>query len=109
MPKIKVKLTINNIIEEKQANIKNDTITYTEADNTKVSYSYKNNILKRENGDLKMVYNFDKGEGTISIKELDSKINVKIKTKSIKRKDNNIKVEYEIEKNTFKYGIEEIK
>ena len=114
--KIKVKIQIKNNHGDNKfdtiAILQDEVIKYTEEDNTKVKYNYKNNELIRENNELLMKYSFNSDKitkGEILVKELDRNLDIEIKTKSIDRKDNDLKVEFSIEDEKFIYRIEEVK
>lgn len=116
MPKINIKVTINNLEEntsyEVPAIITEEIIKYKEPNYTMVTYNFKDNSLFRENDELRMEYYFNsekKTKGSINIKELNKKIDLEIKTKKIERKNNNIEIEFIIDSNIFLYKIEEIK
>lgn len=110
--KIKIQVTIQNkeqkINEEYKAiYIEQDKIIkYLEKENTKVEFDIKELILKRENDDLKMLYDFKKKIGSIYIKELKKILDVEIKHIEIKQKENQIKIQYRIEQDLFIYSIQ---
>ncbi|MBQ2639656.1 MAG: hypothetical protein IJF92_02720 [Bacilli bacterium] len=113
MPKIKIKTSLKNDIEEikEQTNAKldKDKISYYEKSKTKVIYNYKNNVLTRDNNEINMIYTFNKNKettGKILIKELNKELNVKIKTEELKQKDHNLEVKFIVENQTFIYKIE---
>ena len=116
MPKIDIKVTIKNDLEdssyETSAIIHDGIIAYKEKDDTKVMYSLETNSLVRENDELRMDYLFDmskKTNGTITIKEYNKDVYVSILTKKIERKNNDIEVHFSIEDKEFLYKVEEIK
>lgn len=115
MSKIEIKVTIQN--EETnsqyktQAILQENLLKYKEDNNTTVTYNYKENILLRENSDLKMNYSFSRGKksiGNIIIKDIDRQIPIEIMTKNLEKKKNNLLVEFSIEEKPFIYKIEEI-
>lgn len=110
--KIKIQVTIQSkeqkINEEYKAiYIEQDKIIkYLEKENTKVEFDMKELILKRENNELKMLYDFKKEKGSIYIKELKKTLDVEIKHIEIKQKENQIKIQYKIEQDLFIYSIQ---
>jgi hypothetical protein len=116
MSKIKVKINITSSNDtntyKTTAIIQDNIIKYLEDNKTTTTYDYNNQLLTRENKELKMRYTFnlkDKTQGSIFIKELNKELNVEIETKKIERKDNNIKIKFIIENDIFLYEIEELK
>lgn len=112
MPVIKIKSIITNkeekIITKTKGIIIDNTIKYQENDDTKVIFNYNNYELIRENKDYKIIYNFSKEQGNITIKEINSIINIPLKTIKITQKEQFINIEYQIEEKIFNYRIEEI-
>ena len=109
MPKIKIKVTIQNNNYKTNAIIREDSISYQEEDQTRVNYNYRNNILIRENNNIKMEYDFLNKNGKILLKDLNKVLEIKIKVNKIKKENYNIEIEYEIENENINYRIEEIK
>ena len=116
MSKIKINITIKNpeanISKEVDAILQDEILKYKEEKDTSVKFSYKDNILVRENNDLRMDYSFLEGKttkGTILVKELNKNINVDIKTKNIKINENDIEIIFDVEENEFIYKVEVIK
>ncbi len=116
MSRNKIKVRIQNPEEdlaiETNAIIQDERILYQEPDQTKTQYSFKNNILVRENKDIRMEYTFIKKkttEGIIYLKDYNKEIRILINTKKIDKKDNNIKIQYKVDNNEFIYEIEVIK
>lgn len=116
MSKVRIKVDINNSEEnnskEIDAIISNNKLKYKEDDKTTVVYSYLENILIRENNELRMNYFFDlkkESTGNIYIKELNKKLEVKIKTTKLKIDNNNIEISFIVEDNKFNYKVEVIK
>ncbi len=116
MPKIDIKVTINNEIDQVdykvKAIIEEDLIKYLEPDKTVTTFNYQDNTLLRENNELRMEYHFDikkHTEGFIIVKEIDKTIKVKVKTNKIERNNHNIKINFNVEEKDFIYEIEEIK
>lgn len=112
MPKIKINVKLCNKEEKREWNvvgiIQEKKLKYKE-DDTIVTLDYEKHILKRDNKELKMVYNFKKKQGTITIKENNQIIEIPIETKNIKRKGNDIRIEYQIEDEVFIYQVKEEK
>lgn len=110
--KIKIQVTIQSkeqkINEEYKAiYIEQDKIIkYLEKENTKVEFDMKELILKRENNELKMLYDFKNEKGSIYIKELKKILDVEIKHIEIKQKESQIKIQYRIEQDLFIYSIQ---
>ena len=116
MPKLTIKVSIKNKENKSDlitiATVDNNEIKYKEEDKTLVTYDYRKQILKRENKEIKMIYNFDKDKSTkgyVKIKDLDEIIALNIKTHKIEKNKNNILIHYSTEDNNFFYEIEEIK
>ena len=109
--KVKIQVTIKN--KEQQINeeysaiyIENEKIIkYLEKDNTKVEFHYEKQTLRRENDELKMLYDFKNKKGNIYIKNLKSSLDIEIKNIKIKEKENEIRIQYEIEQDLFSYSI----
>ena len=112
MPKIKINVKLCNKEEKREWNvvgiIQEKILKYKE-DDTIVTLDYEKHILKRDNKELKMVYNFKKKQGKITIKENNQIIEIPIETKNIKRKGNDIRIEYQIEDEVFIYQVKEEK
>lgn len=112
MPKIKINVKLCNKEEKREWNvvgiIQEKILKYKE-DDTIVTLDYEKHILNRDNKELKMVYNFKKKQGTITIKENNQIIEIPIETKNIKRKGNDIRIEYQIEDEVFIYQVKEEK
>ncbi len=112
MPKIKINVKLCNKEEKREWNvvgiIQEKKLKYKE-DDTIVTLDYEKHILKRDNKELKMVYNFKKKQGKITIKENNQIIEIPIETKNIKRKGNDIRIEYQIEDEVFIYQVKEEK
>ncbi|MBQ6135211.1 MAG: hypothetical protein IJI60_02725 [Bacilli bacterium] len=116
MPKIKIRVSIiqeeKETKEEVNAIYQDNIFKYQEDKKTKVILDLNQNILLRENKELKMKYIFQEKEetdGIIESKELGKKIMVKIKTKKIERKENDIKITFQVEDQSFLYHIEVLK
>ncbi len=80
-------------------------IKYLEDKNTKVSFHLEKLLLKRENQDLKMEYDFKNKKGTIYLKEYKKFLEIIIDVKKIEQLMNQILIEYKIENNNFSYLI----
>ena len=116
MPKIKAIIRVENAnkIEEFKTNviIQDNFLKYKEKDNTTMIIDTKNNILVRENNNIKIEIPFSKNNktiGRINLKEMNKVLNVEVKTNKIEKENNNIEINYEIEKQKFIYNMEEIK
>lgn len=116
MPKKLVNITIKNGEESNKitvnAIVEDEKIKYLEKDNTIVVFKYKDNILIRENNDLRMEYIFkerQETEGILLIKEYNKEMSIKIYTEKIIKNDENLEVEFNIENNKFIYNIEVLK
>ena len=80
MSKVNIRITIinaeENIQEEVQGILQDNTLKYKEYDGTTVIYDYLKKSLLRENDELKMTYYFEKNKkttGTIFIKDIEKK------------------------------------
>ena len=114
MPKIDIEVTIKNseITDsyKVKAIINDSVIKYKEPDDTTVLFDYKENILTRENDQMKMIYNFNsKEDSIILVKDYNRHINLVIETIKLKKKDNNLEIEFKIDNEKFTYRIEELK
>ena len=109
----------DEIFEEKNINAerKNNLLFY-ELDDDKYELNInKNIILKKENQESILKFNFDENEKNIAeyyLKEFDSYINIKIKTNYIRNIDNEITINYDlyieddlVGNNTYKITIKE--
>lgn len=112
MPKVKINVKLYNKEEKRVWNvvgiIQEKILKYKE-DDTTVTFDYEKHILKRDNKELKMVYDFKENQGTFTIKENNQIIEIPIETKKIKRNVNDIIIEYQIEDEIFIYQVEEEK
>ena len=81
---------------------------YIEKDKTITSYDYQNDILKRENEEMQLEYQFKLNSNTtnsIFIKQLNKKFNIDIFTKEIVKTSTNLKIVYTIDNQEFTYEI----
>lgn len=119
MSKINVRITLktsDNIYTYEVSAIykdEEDILIYQEPteEKTLVKYNYSTQELTRENKELKMIYPFKKMKetnGTITMKELNNKLDLNIKTTEYLRCSNNITVDYTVEKEKYNYKIEVI-
>ena len=122
MNNLKIDIYLQNneeIFEEKNINAerKNNLLFY-ELDDDKYELNInKNIILKKENQESILKFNFDENEKNIAeyyLKEFDSYINIKIKTNYIRNIDNEITINYDlyieddlVGNNTYKITIKE--
>ena len=114
MSKIDIEVTIKNSevtdSYKVKAIINDSVIKYKEPEDTTVIFDYKENILTRENDQMKMIYNFnDKEDSIILVKDYNRHIDLVIKTNKIKKNDYNLEVDFAIDKEKFLYRIEELK
>jgi hypothetical protein len=116
MPKKEISYEIRNKEEKVSSNtiglLQENILKYKEKDNTIVHFHYNENILERENDDIKLKYRFkvkEKTIGIIHIKDLKKELKVEIITKSINKTNNNIEIHYQIEDNNYCYKLEVIK
>lgn len=89
-------------------NLNKKQIFYTEKDKTITTYDYENDILKRDNEQMCLEYQFRLNEKTINniyIKELKDTLKIELLTKSIIKQDNILKIVYSIDNNDFVYQI----
>ena len=115
MPKKEISYEIRNKEEKLSSNtigiLQDNILKYIEKDNTSVHYHYNENILERENDDIKLKYTFkvkEKTIGIIHIKDLKKDLEVDIITKSINKTNNSIEIHYQIEDNDYYYKLEVI-
>ena len=109
----------DEIFEEKNINAKRkNNLLFYELDDDKYELNInKNIILKKENQESILKFNFDENEKNIAeyyLKEFDSYINIKIKTNYIRNIDNEITINYDlyieddlVGNNTYKITIKE--
>ena len=97
---------------EEKVNVFNDVekniIFYIEKDKTTNTFDYKNNILKRDNEEMSLEFNFKLNEKTINniyIKELNNTMTVELITKEIIKEEKLLKIEYEMNNNSFVYPL----
>jgi len=116
MPKKKIKVLLQNNEEDLKLEVNaifmDNVLIYNESTTTKVKFYYNDNVLLRENNEIKMTYKFiknSKSEGIIFLKDLQKTIVVDLYTTKIEKRANNITVNFLIENNKFLYRIEEIK
>lgn len=122
MSNILVDILLKNndeIFEEKNINAKRkNNLLFYELDDDKYELNInKNIILKKENQESILKFNFDENEKNIAeyyLKEFDSYINIKIKTNYIRNIDNEITINYDlyieddlVGNNTYKITIKE--
>ena len=82
---------------------------YKEPDKTSTIYNYEKNILKRDNEQMSLEFEFklnEKTNNSIHIKELNNIINVEIFTHKIEKTNNGLIVIYEMNDTKFIYQIE---
>lgn len=106
-PDEKIEYVVNAILDS------NKILKYKDNDENKttVTFNYEEKVLKRENDNLYLEYEFNKDKvtkGTIVSKELGYELYINIKTKEIIFDKNNIYIEYCIEDKVYKYKIEVI-
>lgn len=100
MDKIKVNLKINDYKINETGIIDNDVIKITKED-TKLEYNLKNNILTRENNDMKQVINFKEQYFTYKLKEIPSEISEKINLISLTNQNKQVNIIYQIGEDIF--------
>lgn len=117
MPKLRLKVYLKTETEESFYETTGyyqkdqNKLTYREKDNTIVNYYYTDNILKRENNELTLKFEFKKDEqttGIIQVKGLNRELNVLLKTIKMSITEQNINIIYSIEDQKFNYKIEVI-
>lgn len=114
MPKANITVSIKNSTEESlekaTAIIRDDILLYKAKDNTITKYNYKENMLIRENDEMKMQYIFNPTKetlGRIFIKDLNNYINVRIKTEILKVNKHDIEIKFRIEEELFFFIVKE--
>ncbi len=82
-------------------------LSYVEKDDMKtfVSFNYKNNILKRDNNKMYMEFNFQKQNGYIFVKSLNTRFDIEIVVKNISFTSNSIVIEYYNNKEFYQYKV----
>ena len=76
MEKVKAKITINDYIIENQGIIDNEILTVNDNE-TKLSYDYKNNTLRRENNEYIIILDFESKKVTYNLKEVNNEFSNK--------------------------------
>ena len=116
MSKIKIRVTLkndkDNLVQETTGTYQNSCLKYEEDKNEmKVTFNYKENIIKRENNEFSMTIDFN--NNLLSTEFLNYKQDLIINTTKIEKNKKNVEIEYEIDNgnsiNKFLYRIEEIK
>ena len=82
-------------------------ISYVEKDSNKtfVSFNYKNKILKRDNNNMYMEFDFLNEKGYILEKSLNKKFDISLSVKSIDFTSKSIVIEYYCNGDFYKYKI----
>lgn len=108
--KLKTKIKNNEKTVEEEINAiyqeEKNKINYLEENSTKVEFDITKMLLKRENKELKMEYDFSKRKAKIYIKDLDRYMDILLDVKNLKQEEAKIEIEYIIEEQTFIYSIE---
>ena len=108
MPKIKIRVSICNSQNKNEYEtngiIQDDILKYKEPNKTTVLYNYKEDILIRENKELKKKQH-DK-QNFLFLKDLQKKLFLNLKVTRIKKQGYNLYAEFKIEEENFKYKIE---
>ena len=112
MSKVKIDVTIESPFETlhftTNAIQKKEVLEYFEPSKTKVKLDRKENILIRENEDMKMVFYFkEEAKNSLTLRKYKRLVTLPMKTKKIIQKENYYHVEYEQteEKTIFTYTI----
>ena len=114
MPKIKIRVSICNSQNKNEYEtngiIQDDILKYKEPNKTTVLYNYKEDILIRENKELKMNYILKKKQhdkqNFLFLKDLQKKLFLNLKVTRFKKQRYNLYAEFKIEEENFKYKIE---
>lgn len=71
-------------------------VSYIEKDEEKTftSFNYRNNVLKRDNNNIYMEYDFDRSRGKVFFKEFNKELVVDLKVKNFEKTEESISVEY---------------
>lgn len=104
MEKVRVKLTINDYVIEETGIIDNETINLSE-NKTDLKYDIKNNILTRENNEMKQVINFNNSNFSYLLKEISKEICEKINVISLTNKDKQVNIIYQIGEDIFNLNL----
>jgi len=104
MEKVKVKIKINDYIIENKGIIDNEILIVNDNE-TKLSYDYKNNTLKRENNDYIIVLDFDNKKVKYNLKEVNNEFSNKLTILKLTNHNKQVNIKYEIEEEVFLLDI----
>jgi len=104
MEKVKVKIKINDYIIENKGIIDNEILIVNDNE-TKLSYDYKNNTLKRENNDYIIVLDFDNKKVKYNKKEVNNEFSNKLTILKLTNHNKQVNIKYEIEEEVFLLDI----
>lgn len=105
MKEVKIKLSINNSLIEKNGFLK-ENILLLDNDSENITYILKENILIKEGFDNIIKLDFNNSKLNCYLKEINQSFIMDIDVKSKVIKDNKISIIYEIESNIFRLDIE---
>lgn len=105
MKEVKIKLSINNSLIEKNGFLK-ENILLLDNDSENITYILKENILIKEGFDNIIKLDFNNSKLNCYLKEINQSFIMDIDVKSKVIKDNKINIIYEIESNIFRLDIE---
>ncbi len=105
MKEVKIKLSINNSLIEKNGFLK-ENILLLDNDSENITYILKENILIKESFDNIIKLDFNNNKLNCYLKEINQSFIMDIDVKNKVIKDNKINIIYEIESNIFRLDIE---
>lgn len=105
MKEVKIKLSINNSLIEKNGFLKGN-ILLLDNDSENITYILKENILIKESFDNIIKLDFNNNKLNCYLKEINQSFIMDIDVKNKVIKDNKINIIYEIESNIFRLDIE---
>lgn len=104
MDKIRVSLKVNDYTI-KENGIKEENIITVMTKEENMQYDLKNNILTRENNDMKQIINFPKEVFNYCLKEISTEFSEKIKLISLTNKDKQVNIIYQIGRDNFNLDL----
>ncbi|MBQ3436187.1 MAG: hypothetical protein IJH13_04145 [Bacilli bacterium] len=72
---------------------------------TSVIYNFLTNVLKRDNREMYLEYNFAEEEGKVLIKDLDQEMYLDLQVEKINKTKNTITIKYKVNGIDYKYSI----
>lgn len=104
MEKIKVKLEINGYTI-KDIGILDNSIIFIKEKDISLTYDIKNNILTRENKEMKQTINYKEECFKYLLKDIKKEFSQKFKVLSLTNKDKKVNIIYQIEDSVFNLNL----